>query len=728
MTEPPCCHPAKPPHRVTPAKIAPAGVAVIYICPMHPEVRQPGPGACPKCGMALEPEAVSAEPLPNAELTEMTDKFWYGFVLTLPVFSLEMGRHIFDTRHWISPAFAGRFEALFATPVVLWIGAVLLRRGWQSLKSGNLNMFALIALGIGASYLYSLTAVFAPRLFPADLHGMHDGPPVYFEAAAVITVLVLLGQVLELKARARTGDAIRSLLRLAPKTARRVAGDHDEDNAIEAVAAGDRLRIRPGEAIPVDGSVEEGDSYVDEAMVTGEPVAVRKLAGDSVIAGTLNQRGGFIMRAEKVGQDTMLAQIVQLVATAQRSRAPIQNVADRVAQWFVPAVVTASLIAFIFWFILGPAPAFSHALIAAVSVLIIACPCALGLATPMAVMVGIGRGAAAGVLLRDAAGLEALQNADTLVVDKTGTLTEGRPEVTAVVAAEGFTDVDVLSLAAALEQGSEHPLSHAVREAAVARGLRVAGVAGFEAITGQGVRGSIEGRAVALGNAALMAAAGAESAPLQERAATLQGWGATVFFVAVDGRLAGLIAVADPVRHSSAEAIADLQREGVEVIMLTGDNEKTAAAVAATLGIKSIRAGLMPDEKGRIVEELRRQGHVVMAAGDGTNDAPALSLADVGIAMGAASGIALDSAGVVLMKDDLRGILRARRLSRAVMRNIRQNLFFAFAYNAAGVPLAMGVLYPAFGITLDPMVAALAMSLSSVSVIANALRLKLVKI
>ncbi len=703
-----------------------------YICPMCEGVRQIGPGSCPKCGMALVPEIVTAEDAPNPEFDDMMNRFWAAVLLTIPVFGLEMGRHMFDIHQWISATFALRFQLLFATPVVLWAGLPFFRRGFDSFRTGNLNMFTLIAMGTGVAYIYSLVAALAPGLFPEAFRQKDGTVPVYFEAASAIIALVLLGQVLELKAREKTGDAIRALLNLVPKAARRVtAGGDDEEVAIEHITAGDTLRLRPGERIPVDGILLQGDSYVDESMVTGEATPVLKSQGATVTGGTLNQRGSFTMKAEKVGADTMLAHIVQLVAEAQRSRAPIQGLADQVAGWFVPAVITAAGISFIFWFMLGPVPALSYAVICAVSVLIIACPCALGLATPMSVTVGIGRGASAGILIRHAAALENLGKADTLLVDKTGTLTEGHPAVTAVIPTEGFNDRQLLGLAAALEKASEHPLAKAVLTAATARGIEAETADEFEAVSGKGVTGHIAGsvnQIVALGNAAHMQDLFVDVAALSDRATFLQSAGSTVFYVGVGGRLAGLIAVADPIKASSEKAIAALKAEGLDIIMVTGDNQKTADAVAATLGIGKVIAGLLPQDKIRIVTELQAKGKIVALAGDGINDAPALAKADAGIAMGAGADVALNSAGIVLVKGDLNGILRARHLSRAVMGNIRQNLFFAFVYNVLGIPVAGGILYPFFGTLLNPMMAAAAMSLSSLCVIGNALRLKAVKI
>ncbi|MDE1151652.1 MAG: copper-translocating P-type ATPase [Micavibrio sp.] len=710
------------------APVPKAGETVMYICPMHDDVRQAGPGSCPKCGMALEPEIISAEAAPNPEFETMLNRFWAAVFLTAPIFLIEMSRHLFGDGSWISPSFSIRFQMLFSTPVILWAGWPFLTRGWQGLAAGMPNMFTLISLGSGVAYIYSLAATLVPGIFPPAFHHKDGTVPVYFEAAAVITTLALLGQLMELRAREKTADAIRALIGLAPKTARRIKGGEETDVPLEEIAAGDLLRVRPGERVPVDGTIEDGESHVDESMLTGEAMPVTKASGAAVTAGTLNQRGSFTLRAEKVGADTLLAHIVQLVAQAQRSRAPIQALADNISSWFVPAVITAALISFVFWFVLGPQPSLSYAIICAVSVLIIACPCALGLATPMSMMVGIGRGAAAGVLVQQAAALEKLAHADILVIDKTGTLTEGHPAVTAVIPAEGFTDVQLLSYAAALEKASEHPLAQAVLVAAKARALHVDAAPNFKAVTGKGITGMPGGHAAALGNAQLMADMLVDVTPLNDRAGFLQDAGSTVFYVGVEGRLAGLIAVADPVKTSSEKAVRELQALGIEVVMVTGDNQHTADAVAKILGIKSVMAGMMPEDKIRIVRDFQQKGHAVIVAGDGINDAPALTQADVGIAMGSGTDIALQSAGIVLVKGDLGGILRARRLSLAVMGNIRENLFFAFAYNALGIPVAAGVLYPFFGILLSPMVGAAAMSLSSVCVILNAVRLKRAKI
>jgi heavy metal translocating P-type ATPase len=710
---------------------APPAVApgTIYTCPMHPEIRQEGPGSCPICGMALEPATVTAETGPNAELAEMTRRFWIGLALTIPVFALEMGGHLTGLHQWLGQQTSNWFQLLLATPVVLWAGWPFFERGWASLKSRNLNMFTLIAMGTGVAWIYSIVGTFFPALFPAALRGPGGAVPVYFEAAAVITVLVLLGQVLELKAREETSGAIKALLNLAPKRATRVKADGgDEDVTLDAVAVGDRLRVRPGEAVPVDGAVLEGRSSLDESTVTGESMPVTKEVGGHVIGGTMNQTGSFVMRADKVGAETMLAKIVQMVAQAQRSRAPIQRLADQVSGWFVPLVIAVAVAAFAVWSIWGPEPRLTFGLIAAVSVLIIACPCALGLATPMSIMVGVGRGAETGVLIKSAEALERLEKVDTIVVDKTGTLTEGRPSVVAVKTVTGADANDLLRLAASVERGSQHPLGAAIVRAAGDRKLDLMAVTDFDAPIGKGVTGLADGKRVVIGNRRIMTEAGMTTALLDAEADTLRRDGGTAIYVAIDGQLAGVIAVADPIKASSAGAIAALKAAGLRVVMLTGDNATTAKAVAAKLGITEVEADVLPDQKSKIVERLLSEGRVVAMAGDGVNDAPALAAADVGIAMGTGTDVAMESAGITLVKGDLNGIVRARHLSAATMSNIRQNMFFAFIYNAAGVPIAAGVLYPFFGVLLSPIIAAAAMALSSVSVIGNALRLKRVKL
>ena len=697
----------------------------IYTCPMHPEVRQVGPGACPICGMALEPVVVTAEVPANPELLDMTRRFWIGLALTLPVAVLEMGGHFVDLGVWLTPNVDNLIQLALATPVVLWTGWPFFVRGWHSFVTRKLNMFSLIAVGTGVAWAYSVVATLAPQLFPPAFRGHEGAVAVYFEAAAGITVLVLLGQVLELRARERTSGAIRALLDLAPKAARRIDADGSEaEVALDAVLVGDRLRVRPGEKIPVDGTVVDGRSSVDESMVTGESMPVTKTSDAKVIAGTINQSGSFIMRADKVGRDTLLSQIVQMVAAAQRSRAPIQRLADQVSSWFVPLVLFVALIAFVAWAVYGPEPRFTFALVAAVSVLIIACPCALGLATPMSIMVGIGRGARAGVLVKNAEALERMERVDTLVIDKTGTLTEGKPKVIAVIAAAGLSEADVLRLAASVERGSEHPLAAAIVAAAAERNLATAEVGDFDAPPGKGVIGTVDGRKVALGNTNFLAELGIDASSLQSDADGLRRDGATVVFLAADERAAGLIAIADPVKATTPQALKGLVDDGIRIVMLTGDNRITAAAVARRLGITEVEAEVLPDRKGAIVDRLRREGRVVAMAGDGINDAPALAAADVGIAMGTGTDIAIESAGITLLKGDLTGIVRARRLSHATMRNIRQNLLFAFLYNGAAIPIAAGVLYPAFGILLSPVIGAAAMALSSVSVITNALRLR----
>ncbi len=704
-----------------------AAPGAIYTCPMHPEIEQVGPGACPNCGMALEPREVSLAEEAHPELVDMTRRFWVGVALSVPVLLLAMGDLIpgQPVSALLSERVSVWSQLVLATPVVLWGGKVFFERGWASLVTRNLNMFTLIALRTGVAYLYSVAGVLAPGLFPTAMRSPEGIVEVYFEAAAVITTLVLLGQVLELRARAQTGSAIRALLDLAPKTARRIAADGSEAEVpLDRVHAGDRLRVRPGDAVPVDGVVLEGSSAVDESMITGEPIPVEKAPEARVTGGTLNQTGGFIMRADRVGADTVLAQIVRLVAEAQRSRAPIQGLADRVSGYFVPTVVAVAALAAIIWGAVGPEPRLAFAVVNAVAVLIIACPCALGLATPMSIMVGTGRGARAGVLIRDAEALERMEKVDVLVLDKTGTLTEGRPKLTSLVAAEGQNDEEVLRLAASLERGSEHPLAAAIVAGAEARGIALAAASDFASETGKGVRGTVAGRAVALGNHRMFADGPADMGVLAEQAEALRRDGATAMFVVVDGKPAGVLGVSDPIKATTPEALAALRQMGLGIVMLTGDSRTTAEAVARRLGIDQIEAEVLPERKGEVVKRLQAQGHAVAMAGDGINDAPALAQADVGIAMGTGADIAMESARVTLMKGDLRGIARARRLSRAVMRNIRQNLFFAFVYNALGVPIAAGVLYPVFGLLLSPIIASAAMSLSSVSVIGNALRLR----
>ena len=703
----------------------PAGTQ--YTCPMHPEIVQEGPGTCPICGMALEPMGVpTGDEGPNPELVDFTRRMIFGTLLTLPILVLAMGPHLgFPIRQWIGERIADWIEFALATPVVLWAAWPFFVRCKDSIVNRSPNMWTLIGIGVGAAYLYSVVATIIPGIFPAAFRGAEGSVAVYFEAAAVIVVLVLLGQVLELRARERTGGAIRALLDLAPKTALRVASDGaDEEISLEEVQTGDMLRVRPGDSIPVDGIVSEGRSSVDESMLTGEPVPVEKTAGDTVTGGTLNQTGSFVMEAERVGGDTMLSRIVNMVAEAQRSRAPIQKMVDTVASYFVPAVLLVAIVAFIAWSIWGPAPALAYAFIAAVSVLIIACPCALGLATPMSIMVATGRGAQAGVLIKNAEMLERFADVDTLIVDKTGTLTVGKPQLTDVIAVNGSEKTELLGLAASLERGSEHPLAEAIVSGAQEKGIEIAKASDFNAVTGKGVQGRIDGRDVALGNAAMMEALGVEKAELVEKADELRDQGKTAMFVAVDAKLAGLVAVADPIKDTTAEAIRFLHDEGFKVVMVTGDNARTAKAVAGRLGIDEVRADVLPDQKAEIVRELQAAGSKVAMAGDGVNDAPALAQADVGIAMGTGADVAIESAGITLVKGDLRGIVRARRLSQATMTNIKQNLFFAFAYNALGVPIAAGVLYPVFGLLLSPIIAAAAMSLSSVSVIGNALRLR----
>jgi len=702
---------------------APEGT--IWTCPMHPEVRQDHPGPCPICGMALEPVTITADTGPSHELVDMTRRFWIGLVLTLPVFLLEMGGHIFPAIHHTVPmAVSNWIQLALATPVVLWAGWPFFVRGWASLRSRNLNMFTLIAMGTGVAWVYSMVAVLAPHAFPPAFRNADGSVAVYFEAAAVITVLVMLGQVLELRARERTSGAIKALLNLAPKTARRVGADGSEEEvSLDRVIEGDLLRVRPGEKVPVDGLVKEGRSSLDESMVTGESMPVTKTTNDKVIGGTLNQTGALVIVAEKVGRDTMLARIVQMVAEAQRSRAPIQRMADQVAGWFVPVVIAIAVLAFAGWGIWGPEPRFAYGLVAAVAVLIIACPCALGLATPMSIMVGVGRGAGLGVLIKNAEALEHLEKVDTLVVDKTGTLTEGRPAVTEIVTAAEFEEGQILRLAASVERASEHPLALAIVEAASARNLEMTAVSDFDSPTGRGALGTVDGHRIVLGNARFLNEEGIATDTLADTADDLRRSGATAIFIGVDGKVGGAIAIADPVKQTTPEALAALKAERIRVVMLTGDNRTTAEAVASRLGIDEVEAEVLPDQKSAVVARLKQEGRVVAMAGDGVNDAPALAAADVGIAMGSGTDVAIESAGVTLLKGDLNGIVRARRLSQATMSNIRQNLVFAFIYNAAGVPIAAGLLYPVFGILLSPMIAAAAMALSSVSVVTNALRL-----
>ena len=698
-----------------------------WTCPMHPEVRQDAPGDCPLCGMALEPTAPSADEGPSEELVDMTRRFWGSLALTLPVLALAMGEMIPGN------PLAGRLSARtlvwlqlgLATPVVLWGGAPFFARGWASFRSLHLNMFSLIALGTGAAWGYSVAAVLAPGWFPASFRGHGGEVAVYFEAAAVIVTLVLLGQVLELRARQRTGAAVRALLGLAPRSARRIEADGGEvDVPLDAIEKGDRLRVRPGEKVPVDGVVLEGASHVDESMLTGEPLPVDKGVGDAVTGATLNGSGTLVIRAERVGADTLLSRIVAMVSEAQRTRAPIQRLADAVAAWFVPAVIAVAALAFALWAWLGPDPRLAHALVAAVAVLIIACPCALGLATPMSILVATGKGARAGVLFKNAEAIEVLRAVDTLVVDKTGTLTEGRPTLVALEPAEGFDARELLRLAAGLERGSEHPLAEAIVRGAEQRGVAFGSADGFESRNGLGVVGKLDGRALALGNARLMDEIGGEIDALRGDADAMRSEGQTAVFLAVDGRAAGVLGIADRIKATTPDAVRQLHADGLRLVMLTGDNRATADAVARELGLDEVIADVLPDEKARVVKELQAAGHVVAMAGDGINDAPALAQAEVGLAMGTGSDVAIESAGVTLVKGDLRAIARARRLSRRTMANIRQNLFFAFVYNAAGVPVAAGVLYPFVGLLLNPMIAAAAMSASSVSVIANALRLR----
>ena len=713
-----------------PRQSEPLAEGTTYTCPMHPQIRQVGPGSCPICGMALEPELASSDTGPNPELVDMTRRFWIGLVLTIPVFVLEMGAHIAGAHNWVDPTLSNYVQFAFATPVVLWAGWPFFVRGWQSLVTRNLNMFTLIAMGTGVAYAYSLVATFVPGIFPQAFRGAHGGAPsTYFEAASVITVLVLMGQVLELRAREATSGAIRALLDLAPKTARRVKDDgSDEEVSLDDIHAGDRLRVRPGDKVPVDGVLLEGRSAIDESMITGESMPVTREKDSPVIGGTLNKSGSFIMRADKIGRDTLLSQIVQMVASAQRSRAPIQRLADQVSAWFVPAVIAVAIAAFAAWAVFGPEPRFAYGLVAAVSVLIIACPCALGLATPMSIMVGVGRGAQAGVLIKNAEALERMEKIDTLVIDKTGTLTEGKPKVVSVRPASGLDEAQVLKLAASVERGSEHPLAAAILATAAERKLELLPASDFDSPAGKGVTGTVEGKKIVLGNERFLSELNIDTSSLRREAEYLRSDGATAIFLAVDGEAVGVIAIADPIKQTTPDALRALAADRIRVVMLTGDNRITAQAVARQLGISEVEAEVLPDQKSAVVEKLRREGRAVAMAGDGVNDAPALAAAEVGIAMGTGSDVAIESASITLLKGDLTGIVKARVLSQAVMRNIRQNLFFAFIYNALGVPVAAGVLYPAFGLLLSPIVAAAAMALSSISVIGNALRLRAIRL
>jgi Cu+-exporting ATPase len=704
----------------------PAKPGTKYTCPMHPEVVQDGPGSCPKCGMALEPMTPTADDEDDGELNDMTRRFWVGAVLTLPVLVLAMGPLVgLPVSEWIGHTVARWLELLLATPVILWAGWPFFVRGYRSIVTWNLNMFTLISIGTAAAWGYSVVATLTPGVFPDSFRDASGSVGVYFEAAAVIVTLVLLGQVLELRARRRTSGAIRALLGLAAKTARRIDADGNETEVpLDEVQIGDRLRVRPGEKVPTDGKLVDGRSTIDESMITGEPMPVQKEAGDKVTGATVNQRGSFIMEAQRVGGETLLAQIVQMVAEAQRSRAPIQRLADLAASYFVPAVLIVAIVTFVVWAVWGPTPAMAYAIVNAVAVLIIACPCALGLATPMSIMVGVGRGAQAGVLIKSAEALEIMEKIDTLVVDKTGTLTEGKPRLVAVESAEGFTEDDVLRLAASLEKGSEHPLAEAIVRGAQERDAALNDATDFDSVTGKGVHGKVDGRDVVLGNRAMMEQFEIDAEHLVEQAESLRSEGQTAMFVAIDGKPAGLIGVADPIKESTREAIKLLHDSGVELVMLTGDSRTTAEAVARQLGIDRVEAEVLPEQKAEVIKKLQAEGKKVAMAGDGINDAPALAQADVGIAMGTGTDVAIESASVTLIKGDLRGIAKCRLLSRKTMRNIRQNLFFAFIYNAAGVPIAAGVLYPFFGILLSPMIAAAAMTFSSVSVIGNALRLR----
>lgn len=707
----------------------PVAPGTMYTCPMHPEIRQLGFGDCPICGMGLEPEQVSLDDGPSAELTDMTRRFWVGLVLALPVFLLEMGGHFTGLDQIVSPQVSNWLQLVLATPVVVWCGWPFFVRGWKSVLSRNLNMFTLIAMGTGVALIYSFVATLAPQIFPDAFRQVDGSVAVYFEAAAVIVVLVLLGQVLELRAREKTSGAIKALLDLAPSTARKLDDNGGEsDVSLDQVKVGDRLRVRPGDKVPLDGEILEGRSNVDESLVTGEPLAVSKQVGDQIIGGSMNQQGSFIMRADKVGRDTMLSQIVQMVANAQRSRAPIQALVDKVSGWFVPLVIVIAVIAFIVWSAIGPIPPMAYGLIAAVSVLIIACPCALGLATPMSIMVGVGRGAQNGVLIRDAEALERMEKVDTVVVDKTGTLTEGKPQVTKLVPANGFSEKDLMRYAGGLEKGSEHPLAHAILDKAKAMKITLPDAENFDSPNGKGVTGKIDGKSVLIGNRLLMELEGVDTSAYDEEADRLREDGATVIFTAVENQVCGLIAIADPIKETTKAAISALQKDGIRVVMLTGDNRTSAEAVARKLHIDEVEAEVLPEDKAKVVQRLKDEGRIVVMAGDGVNDAPALATADVGVAMGTGTDVAIESAGITLLRGDLMGIVEARHLSIATMRNIRQNLFFAFIYNAAGIPIAAGLLYPFAGILLSPIFAAAAMSLSSVSVIANALRLRVIKL
>ncbi|MEO5805040.1 MAG: heavy metal translocating P-type ATPase [Devosia sp.] len=707
------------------AVVAAVPEGMIYTCPMHPQIRQSKPGNCPICGMTLEPEMPAEAAGPSHELVDMTRRFWIGTALAVPVFVMEMTSHVIDLHQWVAPQTLNWVQLVLATPVVLWAGWPFFERGYASLKNRSLNMFTLIAMGIGVAWLYSIVATLLPGAFPDSMRSMGGAVPVYFEAAAVITALALLGQVLELRAREQTSGAIRALLDLAPKTARRIKADgSDEEVQIDQIIVGDSLRVRPGEKVPVDGTVTEGRSSLDESMVTGESMPVTKENGARLIAGTINQSGGLVMQATKIGRDTMLAQIVQMVASAQRSRAPIQRLADQVSGWFVPLVILIAVIAFAAWGIWGPEPRFAYGLVAAVSVLIVACPCALGLATPMSIMVGVGKGAGLGLLIKNAEALERLEKIDTLVVDKTGTLTEGKPAVTSILVAAGIDETELLRIAASLERASEHPLGQAIVGAATERKLTLSNPDGVDSPVGKGLTGKVDGKTVLIGSAQYFEAEGIKAADWIGRADELRQAGATAVMVAIDGTIAGVLGISDPIRKSTPAALAELRKQNIKVVMMTGDNHVTADAVARMLGIDSVEADVLPERKSEVVNRLRSEGRVVAMAGDGVNDAPALAAADVGIAMGTGTDVAIESAGVTLLGGDLMGIVKARRLSQATMGNIRQNLFFAFFYNAAGVPIAAGLLYPMFGLMLSPAIAAAAMALSSVSVIGNALRLR----